>query len=37
MLAERVNRAVEVLTNRARNLDGVVPGNYTDDIKSLEE
>ncbi|KAG8945539.1 hypothetical protein FRC04_000742 [Tulasnella sp. 424] len=36
-LVERVNRAVEVLTNRAQNLDGVVPGNYSDDIKSLED
>ncbi|KIO15927.1 hypothetical protein M407DRAFT_13071, partial [Tulasnella calospora MUT 4182] len=36
VLAERVNRAVQVLVNRARDLDGAMPGSYLDDIKNLE-
>ncbi|KAG9045680.1 hypothetical protein FS837_005864 [Tulasnella sp. UAMH 9824] len=36
ILAERVNRAVQVLVNRARDFDGAMPGNYFDDIQNLE-
>ncbi|KIO15766.1 hypothetical protein M407DRAFT_34644 [Tulasnella calospora MUT 4182] len=37
VLAERVNWAVQVLVNRARDLDGAMPGNYFDNIKNLEK
>ncbi|KAG8928252.1 hypothetical protein FRC00_001811 [Tulasnella sp. 408] len=37
VLAARVNRAVQVLVNRARDFDGAMPGSYFDDIKILEK
>ncbi|KAG8945113.1 hypothetical protein FRC04_001179 [Tulasnella sp. 424] len=36
-LAKRVNQVVEVLTNRTQNLNGIVPGNYSNDIQRLED
>lgn len=36
MLAKRVHSAVRVLTNRTRDMDGDMPGNYLENIKNLE-